>query len=277
MLSLRFTQCSRLVASTSTSSAVPAACLHTSAVRQAGSARRHKQVQAEKKIEAMRAEKLRQEQLNRPHVVLGNRPGDEAKWANCDLAKAIITEEQILAAPTPSLDPSGKIQLPETLNFGVGEAEKELLFETLPVLGTEMKTRKTPAFKLQEIAEGAEADELRKVNTLAIIADLRNANAGGIAYANRRRIIEEFSEPGKPNDTGRPEVQAALATYTIRKLWAHLQNMKKDVANRRNLRKIVHHRAKILKYLKRTDRDRYEDVLQRLGLEPEAVEGELVV
>lgn len=70
---------------------------------------------------------------------------------------------------------------------------------------------------------------------------------------------------------------AALATYTIRKLWAHLQTMKKDVANRRNLRKIVHQRAKILKYLKRTDRDRYEAVLDRLGLEPASVEGELVV
>lgn len=53
--------------------------------------------------------------------------------------------------------------------------------------------------------------------------------------------------------------------------------MKKDVANRRNLRKIVHHRAKVLRYLKRLDRDRYENVLVRLGLEPEAVEGELVV
>ena len=70
---------------------------------------------------------------------------------------------------------------------------------------------------------------------------------------------------------------AALLTYKIRNLWEHLQTFKADIGNRRGLTKLVHQRAKILKYLKRTDRDRYDRVLQRLGLEPEAVEGELVV
>jgi small subunit ribosomal protein S15 len=56
-----------------------------------------------------------------------------------------------------------------------------------------------------------------------------------------------------------------------------LQNFKRDVGNRRGLTKLVHQRAKILKYLKNTDRDRYDAVLERLGLEPGAVEGELVV
>jgi small subunit ribosomal protein S15 len=52
---------------------------------------------------------------------------------------------------------------------------------------------------------------------------------------------------------------------------------KKDVGSRRSLRLLIHQRAKILKYLKRVDRDRYDIVLGRLGLEPESVEGELVV
>jgi small subunit ribosomal protein S15 len=42
---------------------------------------------------------------------------------------------------------------------------------------------------------------------LARIIDLRNANAAGIAYENRRRIIAAFSEGDTPDDTGRPEVQ----------------------------------------------------------------------
>jgi small subunit ribosomal protein S15 len=70
---------------------------------------------------------------------------------------------------------------------------------------------------------------------------------------------------------------AALLTLQIRNLWKHLSNFKRDVTNRRSLRRLVHQRAKLLKYLKRTDRDRYERVLERLGLEPGAVEGELVV
>jgi len=70
---------------------------------------------------------------------------------------------------------------------------------------------------------------------------------------------------------------AALLTLQIRNLWNHLSQFKRDVANRRSLRRLVHQRAKLLKYLKRTDRDRYERVLERLGLERGAVEGELVV
>ena len=70
---------------------------------------------------------------------------------------------------------------------------------------------------------------------------------------------------------------AALLTLQIRKMWNHLGEFKRDVANRRNLRRLVHQRAKLLKYLKSTNRDRYERVLERLGLAPGAVEGELVV
>src|SRR5437763_1970175 len=62
---------------------------------------------------------------------------------------------------------------------------------------------------------------------------------------------------------------AALLTYKIRNLWSHLTKYKRDIANRRSLRKLVHQRAKVLRYLRQTDRDRYETVLSRLALEPE--------
>jgi small subunit ribosomal protein S15 len=39
----------------------------------------------------------------------------------------------------------------------------------------------------------------------------------------------------------------------------------------------VHKRAKLLKYLKRLDLNRYDKVLSRLALEAESVEGELVI
>lgn len=70
---------------------------------------------------------------------------------------------------------------------------------------------------------------------------------------------------------------AALLTYQIRNLWTHLTAFRRDLGNRRGLRKLVHQRAKILKYLKGVDLDRYENILERLALEPESVEGELVV
>ncbi len=74
-----------------------------------------------------------------------------------------------------------------------------------------------------------------------------------------------------------PSPPAALATMRIRNLWDHLSRCKRDIANRRSLRKLVHERAKILRYLKSVDEDRYDRILERLGLERGAVEGELVV
>lgn len=72
-------------------------------------------------------------------------------------------------------------------------------------------------------------------------------------------------------------ISAALITWKIRNVWDHLTACPRDVHNRRNLRTLVHQRAKVLKYLKRQDRDRYARALERLGLEARAVEGEIIV
>jgi len=172
------------------------------------------------------------------------------------------------------------VHMPQQLGFGVGDAERMMLFDKLPMLSAEAETlgaeHDSQETKSAKYALGLEK-ELKKANSFAQLLDLRNANAAGIAYENRRRIIAAFSSPSNPIDPGRSEVQAALLTYRIRNLWNHLTTFKRDVGNRRGLRKLVHQRAKILKYLKRKDQDRYENVLERLALEPESVEGELVV
>ena len=67
-------------------------------------------------------------------------------------------------------------------------------------------------------------------------------------------------------DTGSPEVQVALLTTRIQELTEHLQGNKKDHAARRGLLKMVGRRASLLKYLTRTDRERYKNVIGRLGL-----------
>ena len=63
----------------------------------------------------------------------------------------------------------------------------------------------------------------------------------------------------------------------IRGVWSHLVRCKKDIPGRRALRLLIHQRAKMLKYLKGVDRDRYDRILERVALEPESIEGELVV
>ncbi|KAI0370023.1 S15/NS1 RNA-binding domain-containing protein [Pilatotrama ljubarskyi] len=289
MLGTHLAQCSRSLASTSSARAAP---LHTSAVLRAASARARRTQQTLKHNVQRREELELEARQNRPHVVLGHKAGDEARWHNCDLARVLLSEEDIRATPLPQADfRQGILQLPTYFNYGIGQEEKEALFETLPALTAEASVRIQTQSKAKKNADPtafdpatlarlesfASATELHKTGLFGSLVDLRNANARGIAYENRRRIIAAFSEPENPNDTGRPEVQAALLTYKIRNLWEHLSRCKKDIANRRNLRKLVHERAKILKYLKRVDEDRYDRVLERLGLERSAVEGELVV
>jgi small subunit ribosomal protein S15 len=56
-----------------------------------------------------------------------------------------------------------------------------------------------------------------------------------------------------------------------------LSSAKKDVTNARHLRRLVHQRAKVLKYLKRLDFRRWELCLEEIGMYPEAIDGDLIV
>lgn len=67
-------------------------------------------------------------------------------------------------------------------------------------------------------------------------------------------------------DTGSPEVQIALLSSRINHLTEHFKFHKKDHHSRRGLLKLVSQRRKLLEYLKRSDRDRYEKVIARLEI-----------
>ena len=67
-------------------------------------------------------------------------------------------------------------------------------------------------------------------------------------------------------DTGSPEVQIALLTQRIKDLTEHLKTHKKDHHTRRGLLKLVGQRRRLLNYLKKTDIERYRDVVAKLGL-----------
>lgn len=67
-------------------------------------------------------------------------------------------------------------------------------------------------------------------------------------------------------DTGSAEVQIALLTTRIQQLTEHLKTHKKDHSSRRGLLKMVGRRSSMLKYLARTQRDRYLATIKALGL-----------
>jgi small subunit ribosomal protein S15 len=80
----------------------------------------------------------------------------------------------------------------------------------------------------------------------------------------KKEIIQDFKM--HQSDTGSPEVQIALLSDRINYLTEHFKTHKKDHHSRRGLLKLVGQRRQLLNYLKRSNVDRYNSVIQRLGL-----------
>lgn len=80
----------------------------------------------------------------------------------------------------------------------------------------------------------------------------------------RNKIVSSFQRHGK--DTGSVEVQVAMLTSEINAVSDHLQGHDKDHHSRRGLLGKVGQRNRLLKYLARTDPDRYQALIAKLGL-----------
>jgi len=85
-----------------------------------------------------------------------------------------------------------------------------------------------------------------------------------IDKVQKQNIINDYRL--HDGDTGSPEVQIALLSNRISYLTEHFKTHKKDHHSRRGLLKLVSQRRKLLSYLKLSDKERYENVIQRLGI-----------
>ncbi|KAH7043626.1 hypothetical protein BKA57DRAFT_397778, partial [Linnemannia elongata] len=151
------------------------------------------------------------------------------------------------------------------------EQEADLIFEKVPhVQVQELMVRSTLVNeRIQLPIEQQKAELVRRITAL------ENGNAKQVTLENVRRAREAFQRA--EGDTGSPEVQAAVMTVRIQNLHNHILNNKKDKHNYRRLRMLIHQRQTVLKYLKKTYPERYHVCLDRLGLEPRAIEDEIVV
>ena len=80
----------------------------------------------------------------------------------------------------------------------------------------------------------------------------------------KQELVSSYHTHDK--DTGSPEVQIALLTQRINELTEHLKSHKKDQSSRRGLLKMVGRRNSLLKFLSASDRERYSNLIARLGL-----------
>jgi len=80
----------------------------------------------------------------------------------------------------------------------------------------------------------------------------------------KKEIVDSFKL--HPSDTGSPEVQIALLSERINYLTEHFKVHKKDHHSRRGLLKLVGQRRQLLNYLKKKNVDRYNVIIEKLGL-----------
>jgi small subunit ribosomal protein S15 len=85
-----------------------------------------------------------------------------------------------------------------------------------------------------------------------------------ITAERKQTLIGSYAT--KAGDTGSPEVQVAILTERITNLTEHLKTHQKDFHSRRGLLMMVGQRRRLLDYVRRSSQDRYQALIERLGL-----------
>lgn len=135
--------------------------------------------------------------------------------------------------------------------------------------------------RISSLSLGSSKDRLR-VNTQRCIETFGRHNTDQKLPARRtskasRNQAEKFPRIGQ--DTGSSEVQIAILTAKIRALadGLELRGTPSDKMNKRNLRLLVHRRAKLMNYLRRKERGgpRWQNLIDTLGLTDGTWKGEI--
>ncbi len=100
-----------------------------------------------------------------------------------------------------------------------------------------------------------EVKKVEKTETKAVQA--KESEADG-----KQAVIKRFAM--QSGDTGSPEVQVAILTWKISRLQEHLGKNPKDNHSRRGLLKIISKRRRIMNYLKKKDKARYESLERKI-------------
>ena len=134
--------------------------------------------------------------------------------------------------PVPNVDVDGKMETPEDMS----------LSDIPPLVGDDLEELGIDPSEIQEL----EPPQPYK-NAMAIEA---------IRLKFRRH----------ENDCGSPEYQIATLTTKIAYLTEHLKKNRKDYSSTRGLRKMVSTRMRLLKYVKKQDKAKFDYLITELGI-----------
>ena len=119
--------------------------------------------------------------------------------------------------------------------------------------------------RLQSVAAGTVIPPAKVVrsgqNTVQILEEHQDV---ALTVEQKKEILSEYGL--HETDTGSPEAQVAMLTKRIVDLTEHLKQHKHDHHTRRGLLALVGRRRRLLKYLEKTDIQRYRTLIERLGL-----------
>ncbi|HEY0092429.1 MAG TPA: 30S ribosomal protein S15 [Flavobacterium sp.] len=86
-------------------------------------------------------------------------------------------------------------------------------------------------------------------------------------YLTKEVKEEIFAKHGETAiNTGKPESQIALFTFRINHLTEHLKRNRHDYNTERSLVKLVGKRRSLLDYLKKTEINRYREIIKELNI-----------
>lgn len=85
-----------------------------------------------------------------------------------------------------------------------------------------------------------------------------------LSASDKQQIIKEYKTV--EGDTGSPEVQIALLTKRIDRLPLHLKTHAHDMRSRRGLLSMIAKRRRLINFLAKTDKKRWESIVKRIRL-----------
>lgn len=116
--------------------------------------------------------------------------------------------------------------------------------------------------KKAETAKAVKKEVKVKKTAKKIETKVEEAKKTVNSEGDKQAVIKSFAITS--GDTGSPEVQVAILTWKIFRLQQHLRDNPKDNHSRRGLLKIVSKRRRIMNYLKKKDKNRYEALEKKI-------------
>ncbi|KAK6825309.1 hypothetical protein PG987_012803 [Apiospora arundinis] len=252
------------------------------------------------------------QQRKAAHNVIKERIGAQTSAEFGDPVRGLTTPFAAFSRPpldedgNPLEQPHPLPTSPHVLNNLVSQPELEEALQHARVLTQPLEPVNAeamdPVLEQQKLEQHA-ANHAKAAEALQRIVHIDNGSSKDKRHANIRRCVETFGRHNtdqtltpkplargiedveKPvragADTGSSEVQIAILTAKIRALANELEKGRgyRDKVGKRDLRLMVHKRAKLLKYMARKERgsERWTHMIKTLGLSPATYQREITL